>query len=330
MARTPVPHVLSTEQKIADLLVFGPLMIRTGDIDPLYPLLAHVAHRYAIEGERLLWLLYVYLAFYNVASAWQAFQEFPDPARVAGEDYDRLVGWEERNRRRLPINLERRGLRGGAVCKALQAWAELTAKDGQIVWLGLNRLDSNRTASYETLWTRVQEVPQVGRWAAFKWLELLKVVAGVPIEAPDLRMEYCSGPRKGLAHIYGVDPDKTSTADLDTLGTKLRWRGDMTYVDEKSGPSGRLLSWEELETLLCNFNSLAKGRYYVGHDIDEHLRDIQLLDEPDRRVWLDARAACFAPEMLGEVGGWSGIRHERLTLYRDRRVIAPAAVRTPV
>ena len=76
----------------------------------------------------------------------------------------------------------------------------------------------------------------------------------------------------------------------------------------------------EVETILCNWKALSKGRYYIGHDIDEMLGGVLSLPStgeyaPVRKRLLAARAATFMPELLGENMGWIGIRKELMPRF---------------
>jgi hypothetical protein len=70
---------------------------------------------------------------------------------------------------------------------------------------------------------------------------------------------------------------------------------------------------DQLETALCDFNSLCKGTYYVGHDIDQQMDQLKNLG----REWWDARKAAFPSGYLGEVSGWPGVRKELKRQYAD-------------
>lgn len=78
-----------------------------------------------------------------------------------------------------------------------------------------------------------------------------------------------------------------------------------------------------METSLCDFHSLNKGGYYLGHDIDAmlgQLLDRRVPDPTPSQVWA-ARAASFHPSLLGESGGWTGVRPKLKKLYRDSHMI---------
>jgi hypothetical protein len=73
-----------------------------------------------------------------------------------------------------------------------------------------------------------------------------------------------------------------------------------------------------LESLACDFNSLNKGRYYIGRDIDRQQYRIQRAEDATgiicKELW-DARKRVFPHKYLGELNGWEGIEKDRLLHY---------------
>lgn len=303
--------------RFRDLLQFGRLLTRTLDNDPVYPVMKEVARRRGLTPDQVQWLIYLYLCFYNVSSAWATFVEFPSPYDVTG-DPAKLTKWEEENRARLACNVERRGLRGGRVTTAIREFALLVPVSGfKTIREWLQIPDLHPADIFLELWDRLQTVRFVGRWAAFKWLDLLKHVADLPIEFPDLRMAHCSGPRQAIEELYyGVRSERQDApyvTSLEAIAARLR---------NQMRTAGLDLSLDELETVLCNFHSLAHGRYYVGRDIDEMLHDLEH-GAGDPSPWLESRKNVLDNSLLGEIHGWTGVRKSLDKLYLDRRFIHP-------
>src|SRR5260221_8035979 len=73
--------------------------------------------------------------------------------------------------------------------------------------------------------------------------------------------------------------------------------------------------------MLCEFHSMAEGRYYPGHDIDllqEQMLAAQLPAETMHELWAFRRKTFDTP-YLGEYMGWSGVDKARNRFYRDRK-----------
>lgn len=224
-----------TRSRVEDFAVFCAAMRDAGDIDPLYPVLRHVLRdQRGLVGDDLVDALVVYVAYYHAPSALRVL------------DGERLDG---------PTGVERRGLRGGKVHRHLASVAAYRDRYGgaarwlQAGWVGDARRDWQATRrSFEDAWGN-------GRWASYKLCELLEVAAGWPITAPDMGMVGASGPLGGIRVLY---PERDWTPPLaEEEGRRLR-----DWLASRGEP----LRLSEVETCLCDFHSLAEGRYYVGHD----------------------------------------------------------------
>lgn len=302
---------VQTAVSLDDVAMFGWRMLGSKDIDPVYPVLQYILEYHDLKGlkdERGLWLTVLYVAFYNLPSALTAFRWVP---MMPIED-ECISAWN------LPIGIERRGLRGGKISKHLMDyWERVRAVGNGSVYKQRRFLregwSGNETPEqrYLKFWDQWQTVWGNGRWSAFKMAEILETVHGFQMQAPDMRLEFCSGPREGLIWLYGLQ-ENTSTEDLNRWGLHLR---------RQLGDRGVPLTWEELETILCNFNSMRQGKYYVGHDVDEMQSQIQTAEHlhPDDKALLWAARQQVVPrEYLGETNGWSGIQKGRMKAYKDR------------
>lgn len=264
---------------LAALATFAAAHVRSHDIDPVYPILSWLERNQGEEDalERSL----IYVAFYNVASA-ETFRLADDPAML-----------------RLPTGIERRGLRGGAPMSAhLEGLYHLRAEYGSLrAWL----------LSQGATWNQVREAVELaygnGRWASYKTVEILAKVHGWPLTAPDMGNYGSSGPRWTLNLLYPDLPPGDSAAAVDAA--------DAAAADLLAALAERdvVLGIEELETVLCDFGSMTKGHFYVGHDIDKMLEQTLHPSVPAavrELLWM-ARAEALPTEYLGELRGWSGV-----------------------
>lgn len=298
------------DRRFWDLVTFGRHLVATKDLDPIYPLLKWVIQDQRLDDEQAHWLVYLYLCAYNIPTAWAIFQEFNNPHFYSSSIVDSFTKWEAERRPCLRINIERRGLRGGKIVEALKSYSCLVAATPQHHWLM-----ATTDGKFDRLWDFLQKVKFVGRWAAFKWLDLLKHVLDYDIEFQDMRLAYCTGPRQALEELY-LDGQRNDRQDgpyiewLNVVGMQLR---------RALGSSGLSLTYDELETVLCNFHSTMHGRYYVGHDIDEHLGDLVAWPASGlHTVWWKARVAVLDRRLLGEHNGWNGVRKDLCRLYKEK------------
>lgn len=279
---------------LADFVTFGAELIRSEDIDPLYPVLKWLERD--MDAEQALWFTFLYMTYYNLPSAQLAFQR----------EYNALFEFADAHFGQFPCATERRNLRGGKAQAHINRYLfQVHAAGSQTAFLQQGWGD-DPTANYEAFWDTAQTVWQNGRWAAFKWAEILKKVHGWNLAAPDMRMEFCSGPKAGLILLYDLDPaamprGESEVWTLNYYGANLR---------QRCAQAGLIVpDWETLETVLCNFHSLRDGNYYIGHDIDELQERIEHSSlSAEQRHWLyAARRNALPHEYLGELNGWQGV-----------------------
>lgn len=288
--------------RLEDYTRWHRLQVETGDIDPVYPAYRWLGEYWKLGPDQLAWLCVCHVIYYHSGSALTLFRQLPGPSHLP-DSFDKL---EEGGWLTLPTATERRAHRD--VRQLAKHMLDVRAQLGSepYEWFGADGWE------WETLNKRIMSLHGNGRWAAYKLAEMLEKVAGAPTRATDAGHRYSTGPRKGLALLYGdLVPDGQSSADIQVLDAITA--GLQHEVGEKDVAL--------VETSLCDFHSLAKGGYYLGHDIDG--MQGQLLHhkvDPGKKIW-EARAASFSEELLGEEQGWDGVRRDLKRAYRDHGVL---------
>lgn len=311
--------------RMNDLAVFAREHIRTDDIDPAYPVLRALIRRGELGVAESFWFVALYLAFYNLPSALRAFNDHPIPRSMGDVIEPHLF--------KLPTGVERRGLRDPLAMQAhLESYRAVVGFDGSS-WLSRTSVEVLETPinsktgylaftypvmSFNKFWAAAQTIRYNGRWAAFKWAELIADVLYYPLAFPDMRLKDCTGPLEGLKWLF-FDDDRI--ADLESQEEAARIvRGELLA-------RGLDLPWEKLETVLCDFNSMRKGGYYVGHDIDLMMEQIErafqrgTISGALRHELYRARLISFPLEYLGERRGWIGVDKRRKAAYRESSTI---------
>jgi hypothetical protein len=301
--------------RMDDLTTFARLQLHSQDIDPVYPVLRHIMESRQYGDEARIWQTMLYLAYYNLPSALMAFACMPQP-----EDTRMMPDWVAK----LPTGVERRGLRSPNLMRAhLWSYDERVGEHGA-QWLRsfcvVDDTPRGYHVGFEAFWVGVQRIAYNGRWAAFKACDLLKHVLGWPLTFPDMRLQHCSGPLEGLHWCFA--PLAPETSNLDELNARA------AHIRAELRARGVELEWDQLETVLCDMNSMRKGHYYPGNDIDmmyqqaERARGNNTLDERDYAALLAARRAAIPREYLAEWTGRAVPDRERMRAYADRgRVI---------
>jgi len=273
--------------RMRDWREFGLRQREAVDIDPLYPVLREVFQ--PLPAEEKLWSVLVYVAYYNLPSAMTALSDTP-PFTVPDGALSRL-----------PTGIERRGLRGGEpLVRHLNSVLGFADYFGgfdsflQHGWTGAPLRD--------WMWTRynAEQVWGNGRWASYKLAEILQKVLDWPIFPPNMGMDRASGPRQCIDMLWD---DHVDAPECESRGRTLR-----IYARE----GGLYVDLAEVETVLCDFGSAMKGRYYPGHDVALLHDDIRRMPDGDPRLRLEAAAVSALPERY-----WRPIEPALKRLYRD-------------
>lgn len=271
---------------LGDLIEFARLEVEAGDIEPWAATIAAMTRRGvvgagALSPERALWMLTLYNTTDDILSAlsidaWAgspaAWRRVGRPARMAVAQV-RLSG-------------ERRNLYGGRILDRMDSYAELVGDRPQAQWFSsaiFSRTDPQ--ANFPILMTWLRRVWGVGRLAAFEWAEFLHKIHGLPVETTDGCLWESSGPRQSLERIYR----RPATSTTELTGWAYTVRADLAAA-------GVPLSWWDFETVICDFNVMAKGRYYPGKHLAMISEEIAGLPAQWQPAWTAAyRSVIPAP-----------------------------------
>jgi hypothetical protein len=282
----------------ADFRRFAEFQLSTGDYDPVYPVLRWLTRGVMTDAERVEWIV-VYVAFYDVVSAveWYAFadDEIGEPPTHCGT--------------------ERRGHRDGRKLAAhLESWRQLAGGTlGAAGWLR-DSLVGDPSEDWRRVQERLRTVYGNGPWAAYKTAELLQKVTGWPLHPSTLGLDGAFGPRAGV-ELLAPEAAGASWDRIEVAGTAIAER----LEDELAVA----VDLAQIETCLCDFNSLAKGLYYVGNDLD--LMAVEIAHARARRaeLWVSRRES-FDRRVLVEASGPPRYRRERRDVYaRHGAILAP-------
>lgn len=272
-----------------DFLAFCRLQLASHDYDAHIPLLVTLRDSHDLDAEETAWLALLYMAYYSEGSMWAAFTSPGVRSRTALPPAG------------LPITTQRRNLYGGRIVQHLQ---DLHAIPGLAAWLLPAR-------SWPDLLARVGQVWGNGRWAAYTTSELLGVLLHLRAAAPTTyEIAASTGPRRGMLAI-GLSP---SEADCSRLHRSLEAEGVCCTVSQ-------------LESLLCDFGGMCRGRFYPGRNIDRQQGRILTVQAHTGQTYpalWRARLTTYPAATLGERGGWAGINPGRLKHYASTgRLLAP-------
>lgn len=286
-----------------DYVKFHKIQIANRDVDPVYPVLRLVGDLQGWSQEERVRSVFLHVAYYDFGSCLAALDRRAPFLRAFRDPVQGLKCGTERRRNRMGDNLRVHLSTLESVAhqfNGLAHWVEEAfSGDSMDNWVGLT--------------SQLMEINGNGRWAAFKTCEMLAEVCGYPLEAPDMGHANSSGPRQGLELLF---PDARTL-----IGNKP---GVITQLDEASlwvvdslQQLGATATLATAETTLCDFHSLAEGRYYPGPDIDEMQKQLDRapLSRDMREVALRARRAALPEAYLGELHDRSGVDAKRKRVY---------------
>lgn len=291
----------SREQLREDFALFIQYQLECRASDAEYPLLEIWYAKKKYSSDIAHWRSIVFVAFCNLHSMFEFCETYPEPVAT----YSGTVCF-------LPTGTERRGHRGGRVRHHLSDWFLFLKKYGSFQSFLQKGFTENKRKNWQILQNNILEVWGNGRWAAYKLAETLYTVHHYPVEPTDMGNAYSSGPRKGLSMLfeYVHGNTKEAIARLDQQGEEL-----MLWLNERA----IFLGIEKLETMLCDFHSMAVGHCYSGHDIDVYQEQLlrSTLTKSQRDFIWEIRREAIPNEFLGELHGWVGVEKSRDKAYHQ-------------
>lgn len=292
---------------LEDLVRFARIEVESADVEPWAAILTDLYQHGVVNRDEALWLVKLYNAYDSLGSAWGVFRRWSDP-------YQWVFATDRAEAAEFPCTQERRGLRGGRVLKHLYSYVDHLAGDKQETWLwrgicinGTDDADAARRAreaSFTSMLKHTRQVWGVGRQTAFEWAEFLGKVVDFPLSAGHAFLWESEGPRRSLQRIYGNDSPHAAWLDEKALETRA------VLAD-----AGIELSWEDLETIICDFNVMRDGRYYPGRHLAAVREEIEDLPNPHDRATLMESFNRVVPEPWRSIA--PGIDKTKLPIYRN-------------
>lgn len=279
-------------------------MVDTNEMDPVYPVLKEMGRLLDLDKEDLTWLVHVYVAYYDMGSALNCFEENPQPRIPSNPTLNRFCATERRGHRD-PYRFK----------PHFQSLVSIAESNGGLYSWITKYLTNDPKQSWRAIQAPLEIIYGNGRWASYKISEMLQKVIDLPIEAPDMGHANSTGPRDGLAYLYNNLPTGNKTQDIATLDSISN---DLVSKLTTHGVSAKI---EEVETSLCGVKSLINGHYYIGADIDKMQESLDKQPCSLTPIAYEARKNVFPHRYLGELNGWNGIDKDRLKAYKETGVI---------
>jgi hypothetical protein len=314
-------HALFDEGRLEDYIAYHGAMVEVGDMDPAYPILLYVASRYELNMEQRYWLAFLYAACYCVPTAFYILSEFPDAENV---DVGRLERWWTANRERVVFQTDRRWIRSrNQFVDHFISYRDHIGDMSQEERFATFLADTPEE-TYKQAYKYMLNVYQLGRYSMFLYLEAVHAMTAFPMMPDGLDLRNSQSSRNGLCfamnrdewlrgHDYGkgpLDAEAYTTLSID-FNRLLEMMAPLQPADASN-------VWS-VETSLCAYKKIHRGKRYVGYYIDRQYDEIAKMqgNVPDGVDWQplwDFRQVHFEQPWLREFREVTGI---------DPKVIRP-------
>jgi hypothetical protein len=287
--------------------------LAAGGPDPQVALMAELVKNFG--PRKKLWAIGCYCAHHCVPSAYAVAMSWTPEDAYFDSEGGNLEKWLRDHWQYLPVRPEMRSHRMPEKrAKCLQDWAKYA----------LEWTPERTNKSYEEVWKDTEySVKYFGRYMNIKFLEMLRVILPAPhLDMPDMRAKGSWSPRKALFMLWpdvtllGVREDESKIA--------------LQIVDDTAHTTRQVLSEKniievnmfQLQVLLCEYKEALAGGFYPGGTHDEELAYIEMVEPRFATLMddvLEARRNIFPHHLLGELGGWKGLRQDKFQVFKGAK-----------
>ncbi len=294
-------------------------MVKSGDCDPAYPGLRYVANRFELNIEQRYWLAWLYACCYCVPTVYYIYNEFPDYEFV---EIPRLQWWWNTNKHKLIFQTDRLKVKSfNNFVKMFESYKSLVGKSQKDKFESL--LLKTKEDSYDNIYNFSSKLFYFGRYSLFLYLEAMNQLTEIPIAPSFLDFKNAVSCRNGMCYVLGLDEWITRKDKIINLKpNQFDYMQGMlkNLKDEIVKEYGKNHNYWNIETSLCAYKKLFWKTRYLGYYIDRLMVEIKKMesnvsDGVDWSVLWDFRKEHFEHRWLGELGGWSGIRNNKMGEY---------------
>lgn len=289
----------SKEELLLDFFIFSKKEIQCLDFDHFQPIFYEITKNENLE--RALWGSFLYMAYYNEAAAYLVFTD-TKTLTIPKEKYLYL-----------PIGKMRRNLRGGKIVHHISSFIEQVKHHGSIFKFITHGFTGNQEKDFQIAFENLHSIWGNGRWASFTTTELFQKINHINIIPKNIMNAGSTGPLFGLKTLMGANIERNINK-LNNLTDQL-FNKVAKHLDPKIYYLQNPNQFDHgmFESLLCNFNSLMKGDYYIGRDIDRGFGLIKKTREISKKLRIKTkrlrkiyriRKKIFPANLLGENFNW--------------------------
>ena len=294
--------------------------MRMGDVDPSAPMLQFIAKRLNLTLNQKFWLAWLYSTCYSVPAAFYMLCNLD--RNLTQSD---VVLWWKSHKEKMKFGNDR------IYVKNRDEFPKMYETYKRFMFSGEYRTFSryrkaNPTETYNALFNALNgKLWYFSRYSLFTYMEAVYNLTKFPMKPLTIELKEARTTRNGICFAVGKDewvrskhqPAKLTAAQYVFLQGKFR---KLYYELCSEHPEIRTTYWN-LETSMCAYYKIHNKRRYAGYYIDRQMTDIQEAQKlaPAGANWdllWEFRKGYFHPKTLGEVMGYSGIRHEMMDYFQ--------------
>lgn len=298
-------------------------------VPPIHPLTLDEyfnRHEEELTDDDYIWICWILSLSYNEITTlfiWRHLKDkFGNLGDVPNEYYDEF--WNE-NRDTMPWGTARKYVKANNQFSQLMIDFRMLTDNKPHQWLIDVSTSSDPEENYRIIEKKLRNVNNCGRFSVDLFFEELIFVNNKKNcyniqESNEFDWKHCANLTSGLFNIMYADTkaqdyDKRKRIDnkdkeiLTNMLLEVQKTIKETYPEQDS----RI---PVVVGKICSFRNLFKSARYAGFHHDRQLGIIYKYKEnyPDNPLWdecFEIRKSRFSENLLGEVGGWTGIRKER-------------------
>jgi len=263
---------------------FGRVLLKTGDLDPVYIMLYKAK---LSKGTLARWLL-AYWWFYS--SGVVSTLSVLEGKKFYSLATDMATGTNA------PRGAERRHFRGAAAFNAIK-WFQKQYPCPEDAVEELSHFAEGKLAPAVIGWI-TDSWPLFGPWIAFKATDMLERCLGVKVEFKGEDLKLYSTPTQGAFELCQEKKWGTRWGEVDDVAGVVK-RLEKEFKNYKAPPDyKRPVNVQEIETCLCKYHSHITGHYPLGKDTREIYHSLKGWESLAKKL----RKVCrqeFTKEQLG-------------------------------
>jgi len=260
-------------------------------------------------------LAFLYGACYCAPTAYYIYNEFPDFENV---NLSRFKRWWKANKKKTFFQTDRAKVKNfDLLPKLIESYIDTVGSCQE------SAIKENK--DYEGLYEFLSSLYYFGRFSLFNYTQGLWELTNLGIEPTFFNLKEAKSCKDGLAYVvskekYLSNSKEKIKVDYQELTTDF----DNLYQDLKTRfPKIPVNIWN-IETALCAYKKLFRGKRYLGYYIDRQQEEIIRLQENvkqgvDWQLLWDFRKEFYDTNLIGELNGWKGVRKERFQLFEGAR-----------